>query len=96
MNTAKQQIQEFKNEWFPFVYEWEDAPNTIYDEHFHKWKTALYTIDGDIEFEYTDTNEVHILKKWDLIYPELKRPHKAKVGPHGWRVVVAEMIDWDS
>ena len=38
MELSEKCIATFEKEGFPFVYEWTDAPSTIYEEHEHQDK----------------------------------------------------------
>lgn len=85
-----------KEKWFLFVYEWEDSPWTIYEEHFHQGKTALFTLSGSIEFYFSENWDKKLIQAWEYFEIEALKKHSAKVGKNGWEVVVGEMIEGDS
>ena len=94
MELSEKCIAIFEKEGFPFVYEWTDAPNTIYEEHKHQDKVSLFVTDGSIEMNVA--GEIILLtlgKRYD-VPPHTK--HSAVVGPDGCNFVVGEMIDGDS
>lgn len=91
------QAQEFmKSKGFPFVYEWEDAPWTVYQEHFHQGKTALYTLSGSVEFYFPENSQTKMIQPWDYFEVKAQKLHSAKVGKDAWRGIVGEMIEGDS
>jgi quercetin dioxygenase-like cupin family protein len=86
--------EQLKSEGFPFVFEWTDAPDTIYTPHLHKGRVTFYITKGEIA--------VDILGK-KLLITEGKRLdvppaviHSAKVGPQGCSFVVGEEIEGDA
>lgn len=90
-NEIKQQL---KDEGFPFVYEWEDAPNTVYQIHQHKDKVVLYILEGEVTFDFSSTKKV--VKAGERIDVPPKTDHSAVVGPEGAKMIYAEMIEGDA
>jgi hypothetical protein len=62
MFSVEEALHFMKSKGFPFVYEWEDDPGTVYGEHFHRDKMALYTLSGSVEFYFFETSEIKILQ----------------------------------
>jgi len=79
---------------YPSVYEWQDPPGTVYEEHEHQGKTTLWLTDGSIEMKVN--GEIINLKAGDRYNVPPKTKHTAVVGPNGWIVIVGEEIEGDS
>lgn len=93
MEFSERFIQKLEAE-FPHVYEWQDKPGTVYEEHSHKGKVALYVTDGSITFDFSgEKKEVKAGERFDV---PVGAPHSAVVGPEGWIVIVGEEIEGDS
>lgn len=93
MELSERFIKELEQE-FPSVYEWQDKPGTIYEEHSHKGKVSLYVTDGSITFDFSgEKKEVVANERFDV---PVSTQHSAVVGPEGWIVIVGEEIDGDS
>ncbi len=94
MELSERIIMKFESEGFQSVYEWEDAPGTVYEAHAHKGKVSLFVTDGSIRFDISgEIKEVRAGERFDV---PVGIDHSAVVGPTGWRVVVAEEIERDS
>lgn len=85
----------FSQEGFTHVFEWQDAPNTSYDEHAHQDRVSIYIIEGSVTFLFEDgsAKEVKQGERFD-VPPGLK--HTALVGEEGCEYIVGEMIKGDS
>jgi quercetin dioxygenase-like cupin family protein len=87
-------LQQFKKEGFVSVYDWSDPAGTVYPEHGHKGKVALFVTEGSIAFNFEGVlKELTAGDRFDMPIGAL---HKAVVGPEGWSVVVGEEIEGDS
>lgn len=94
MELSERFIAKLEQEGFPSVYEWQDAPGTVYDEHAHQGKVTLYVTDGSITFDFEGTKkEVVAGERFDV---PVGKKHSAVVGPKGWIVIVGEEIEGDS
>ncbi len=94
MELSERCIAQFEKEGWPHIYEWQDKPGTIYEEHEHQGKVALFITEGSTDF--TIAGVTHNLKTGDRMDVPPHTPHSAVVGPHGVQFVVAEEIDGDS
>jgi quercetin dioxygenase-like cupin family protein len=94
MELSERWIQKFESEGFTSVYEWQDAANTVYEEHEHKGKVSLFVTDGSITFDFAgEKREVKFGERFDV---PIGVPHRAVVGSQGWIVIVGEEIEGDS
>ncbi len=94
MELSERWIKKFEEEGFSSIYEWQDAPGTVYEEHTHKGKVSLFVTDGSITFDFSGKKrEVKFGERFDV---PPAAPHSAVVGPQGWIVIVAEEIEGDS
>lgn len=94
MELSERWIQKFESEGFANVYEWQDAPGTVYSEHNHKGKVSLFVTDGSITFDLSgEKKEVKANERFDVPPNTL---HSAVVGPTGWIGIVGEEIAGDS
>ncbi len=94
MELSERYIKQLESEGFASVYEWQDAPGTVYEEHEHQGKTTVWLTDGSITFDFSGKKkELQAGNRLD-IPPYTK--HSAKVGPNGWIVIVGEEIEDDS
>lgn len=89
----KKLIQRFTDEGFAHVFEWTDEPNTVYEEHEHKGRTAFYVLRGSVTFTSGFDKTFKAGERFD-VPPGVK--HTAIVGPEGCDWVVAEDIEGDS
>lgn len=94
MELSERYIAKLEQEGFPSVYEWQDAPDTIYEDHTHQGKVTLFVTDGSVVFDFEGTRkEVSAGERFDV---PIGKKHSAVVGPKGWIVIVGEEIDGDS
>jgi quercetin dioxygenase-like cupin family protein len=94
MELSERIIKKFEDEDFASVYEWQDAPGTVYETHAHKGKVSLFTTDGSITFDFEGVKKE--VKAGDRFDVPVGKPHSAIVGPQGWIVIVGEEIEGDS
>jgi quercetin dioxygenase-like cupin family protein len=94
MELSERYIAQLESEDFPSVYEWQDAPGTVYEEHAHRGKVSLCITDGSITFDFSGTKKKLVAPvRFDVPVGAL---HSAVVGPNGWIVIVGEEIEGDS
>ena len=84
--------QKLKNEGFPFVHEWTDKPNTIYDVH--QDKVALYILEGEVTFDFSGEKKLFKVGEW--IDVPRNTDHSAIVGAEGMSIIYGEMIEGDA
>jgi quercetin dioxygenase-like cupin family protein len=84
---------ELKKE-FPIVYEWTDAPNTVYEPHAHQGRVSFYITDGEIVMDFN--GEKKHLKGGDRFDVPVKTKHSALVGENGVSYVVGQDIEGDA
>jgi quercetin dioxygenase-like cupin family protein len=94
MELSERYIAQLESEGFPSVYEWQDAPGTVYEEHAHKGKVSLCINDGSITFDFSGKKKELIAPVRFDVPPGVK--HSAVVGPQGWIVIIGEEIEGDS
>lgn len=94
MELSERCIAELEKENWPFIYEWQDKPGTIYPEHSHKGKVVIFITEGSIDLNVAGLS--HHLKTGDRYNVPVFTPHSAIVGPQGVQFVVGEEIDGDS
>ena len=80
-------IDELKKSWKK-VYVWDDAAQTAYETHSHKYDTRLIIQRGSINF--TVNGEKHLLTAGDDFIIKAGQLHSAHVGKEGCTYVVAE------
>ena len=85
--------QQLKGEGFISVYEWSDAPNTVYQEHQHKGKVSFFIVRGEVVFSGGIDKVVKSGERFD-VPPGVK--HSAVVGSEGCDYIVGEEIEGDS
>ncbi len=78
---------------FPIVYEWVDAPNTIYEEHFHQGKVSFYVTKGSVTFSGGIEKTV---VAGDYFNVPVGVKHTAVVGPEGCDYIVGQEIEGDA
>jgi quercetin dioxygenase-like cupin family protein len=93
MELSERCIQTLEKEGFPSVYEVQDAPEAIYEEHIHKGKVTLFVTEG--AFEITFLEQTKRLLAGDRVDIPKGTPYSALVGPTGCQLVVGEEIDGD-
>ena len=84
---------QFKKDGYLHIFEWTDAPNTVYEEHEHKGRTAFYILRGSVTFTSGFNKTIKAGERFD-VPPHVK--HTAVVGPEGCDWIVAEDIEGDS
>lgn len=94
MELSERCIATLEKEGFPHIYEWQDAPDTVYPEHVHQDKVAIFITEGSLEL--TIDGKTHSLRPGDRFDVPPKTSHSAVVGSQGCQYVVGEMIDGDS
>ena len=94
MELSERWLQKFEEEGFASVYEWQDAPGTIYDEHSHKGRVTMFVTDGSVTFDFSA--EKKIITAGQRFDVPVGVPHSAVVGSQGWIVIVGEEIEGDS
>lgn len=85
--------QKLKDDGYLHIFEWADAPNTVYEEHEHKGRTAFYILRGAVTFTSGFDKTFSAGERFD-VPPGIK--HAAIVGPEGCDWIVAEDIEGDS
>jgi quercetin dioxygenase-like cupin family protein len=93
MELSERCIAALEKEGFAYVYETQDAPGAIYEEHTHENKVTLFVTEGS--FEITLPTGVKILIAGDRIDIPRSVPYSALVGAYGCQLVVGEMVDGD-
>jgi quercetin dioxygenase-like cupin family protein len=94
MELSERWLKKFEDEGFVSVYEWQDAPSTVYEEHSHKGQVSLFVTDGSIIFDFSgQKKEVKANERFDV---PVGVPHSAVVGPKGCIYIVGEEIKGDS
>jgi hypothetical protein len=80
-------------EGFPIVYEWTDAPNTIYENHKHQGKVSFSVVDGSVTFSGSINKTV---SKWQRFDVPIGIEHSAIVGDQGCAYIVGQEIEGDA
>lgn len=94
MELSERCIQKLEAEGFAHIFEWHDAPGTVYEEHAHQGKVALCVTDGLVTVMYdAKKHEVRAGERLDI---PVGTPHTAVVGPKGAHFIVGEEIEGDS
>jgi quercetin dioxygenase-like cupin family protein len=93
MELSERCIATLEKEGFTYVYETQDAPGAIYEEHTHENKVTLFITEGS--FEITLPSGMKALTAGDRIDIPRAIPYSALVGKDGCQLVVGEMIDGD-
>jgi quercetin dioxygenase-like cupin family protein len=94
MELSERWLQKFEAEGFVSVYEWQDAPGTVYKEHSHRGQVSLFVTDGSVTFDFEGMKkEVKANERFDVPVGAL---HSAVVGDAGAIYIVGEMIEGDS
>ena len=94
MELSERYIKQLESEGFAPVYEWQDKPGTVYEEHEYQGKTTLWLTDGSIEINVE--GESITLKAGDRYDIPPRTKHSAVVSPNGWIAIVGEEIGGDS
>lgn len=94
MELSERWLQKFEEEGFVSVYEWQDAPGTVYPPHFHRGKVSLFVTDGSCTFDIAGVKKMIVAgQRFDV---PVGVEHSALVGEDGWIVIVGEEIEDDS
>ncbi len=93
MITIDQAKEQLEKDGFPIVYEWEDAPNTVYEKHAHKGRVAFYVIKGSVTFTSGIENTVNAGERIDV---PIGIEHTALVGKEGCLYIVGQDIEGDA
>jgi len=94
MELSERCIMTLESEGFHHVYEWQDKPGTVYEEHAHQGQVSLFVTDGLLTFDFSgEKKEVRAGQRFDV---PIGVPHSAIVGPEGAIYIVGEMIEGDS
>ena len=93
MELSERCIQTLEKEGFKHVYETQDAPGAIYEEHSHEGKVAVLVTEG--LFAITLQSGVRELGAGERVDIPPQTPYSALVGKDGCQLVVGEMIDGD-
>jgi quercetin dioxygenase-like cupin family protein len=88
MELSERYIKQFESEGFASVYEWQDKPREVYEEHEHESKTSLFVTDGSVTFIIDGVEKM--LKVGDRLDIPAKVKHSATVGPQGCIMIVGE------
>jgi quercetin dioxygenase-like cupin family protein len=94
MELSERCIETLEKEGFRYVYEWQDKPGTVYPEHSHRDKVAIFITEGLVDLTIAGTTRT--LRTGDRFDVPPGVPHTAKVGPYGCQYVVGEMVEGDS
>ncbi len=94
MENVEALKEKLVQEGFVHVFEWKDAPGTLYPAHKHKDRVAMYILEGGLTFNFD--GEKIMLKKGDRFDAPPDKEHTAVVGPDGCHFLVGEMTDGDS
>lgn len=93
MELSERCIQTLEKEGFTYVYETQDAPEAIYEEHIHKGKVVVFVTEGSFAISISGKSVNLVAGDRYTIPPEV--PYSALVGPNGCQLVIGEMIDGD-
>lgn len=94
MELSERFIRQFESEGYSNVYEWQDSPGKVYEEHSHEGRVSLFVTDGAIRFDFSgDKKEVNAGQRFDV---PVGVPHSAIVGPDGCIMIVGEELQGDS
>lgn len=91
MELSERCIQTLEKEGFNNVYETQDAPEAIYEEHIHKGRVTVFVTEGS--FAITMAGQVTNLVAGDRCNIPPNVPYSALVGPAGCQLVIGEEID---
>jgi quercetin dioxygenase-like cupin family protein len=94
MELSERCIAQLEKEGWRHIYEWSDAPGTVYPENAHADKVVIYVTEGSLQLEIQ--GQIHQLLTGDRFDVPPQTPHAAIVGPEGCQYVVGEMISGDS
>lgn len=87
-------VEQLLAEGFVHIFDWTDAPGTVYEPHAHKDKVTIITTAGSVDFTIDGkTNTFRAGDRYDVPAGVI---HSAVVGVEGWSCIVGEMIPGDS
>ncbi len=93
MELSERCIQTLEKAGFTYVYENQDAPGAIYEEHQHQDKVTVFVAEGAFEIKVAgNTKRLTAGDRYNFI-PQV--PYSAVVGPDGCQLVIGEMINGD-
>lgn len=93
MELSEKCIQTLEKEGFTYVYETQDAPEAIYEQHQHQDKVTIFITEG--VFDITVGSQTKSLSAGDRFNIPPATPYSAVVGPFVCQMVIGEMIDGD-
>ena len=94
MELSERYIAQLESEDFKHIYEWQDAPGTVYEAHTHTGKVTIFLTDGSVIFDFEgEKKELVAPVRFDV---PVGKNHSAIVGPQGAIYIVGEMIEGDS
>ncbi len=94
MELSERCIAQLEKEGWPYVYEWQDKPGTVYKSHEHQGNVVLFVTEGGLSI--TMLGKTIEYRTGDRIDIPPHTLHEAVVGPRGAQYVVGEEIDGDS
>ncbi len=80
-------------EGFPIVYEWTDAPGTVYEDHAHQGHVSFYVTRGSVTFSGGINQTVSAGERIDV---PVGVHHTAVVGSEGCEYVVGGEVEGDA
>jgi hypothetical protein len=93
MELSERCIQTLEKEGFTNVYETQDAPLAIYEEHQHQGKVTVFVAEGSFEIKVGAQSKN--LMAGDRFNIPPATPYSAVVGPYGCQLVIGETISGD-
>ena len=88
MEPSERAIQEFEREGFETIYEHQDEPGKVYEEHSHPTDQAIFVTDGSIIYTINgEEKEITAPKRFNI---PANTPHSAVVGPDGMIAIIGE------
>ena len=88
MELSERAIQSFEREGFDNIYEHQDPPGKVYEEHSHPTKQAVFVTDGSITYSINGVvKETVAPNRFNI---PANTPHSAVVGPDGLIAIIAE------
>lgn len=94
MELSERCIATLEKEGWLHIYEWQDKPGVVYEEHSHQGRVVIFVTEGSLEIKIG--NQVKLLRAGDRFDVPVKTPHSAVVGEKGAQYVVGEEIEGDS
>lgn len=90
-------LEQLKEEFawnFPFVYEWTDVPHFVYKKHYHKGKSRIFILSGQVDISFENGKTVS-LKEWDMLDVPQNTFHTAQVWENGCSYLVGQEFEED-